>query len=189
MAEATVMDPFGSDGVTERAVAIARLRPVGRLVFRGRPAAIAAAGTAFGLALPEEACRAARTQGRAALWLGPDEWLLLMAQGEAESCSAALDQALAGLPRALVDIGHRQVAIEVAGREAATVINAGCPLDLDPAVFPVGMCTRTVFFKVEIVLWRLEPERFRIEVWRSFSAYVLGLLGEAAREFDGKTAA
>lgn len=185
MAEATIMDPFGGDGAAGRAVAITALPAVGRLVFRGRATAIAAAGTAFGVALPQEACRAARAGNRAALWLGPDEWLLLMAESEAEACAAALAEALAGLPHALVDIGHRQVAIEVAGREAASVLNAGCPLDLDLAAFPISMCTRTIFAKAEITLWRLAPERFRIEVWRSFSAYVLGLLGEAAREFDG----
>jgi len=45
------------------------------------------------------------------------------------------------------------------------------------------MCTRTVFAKAEIVLWRTAPDAFRIEVWRSFTDYVARLLGEAAREY------
>jgi sarcosine oxidase subunit gamma len=55
-------------------------------------------------------------------------------------------------------------------------------LDLDAAAFPVGMATRTLFAKTEIVLWRRESMRFHIEVWRSFAGYLHGLLGEAVRE-------
>jgi hypothetical protein len=73
--------------------------------------------------------------------------------------------------------------IEVKGAKAAEAINGFCPLDLDTQAFPVGMCTRTVFGKAEIVLWRTAPETFRIEVWRSFASYVLGCLEEAGREY------
>ena len=45
--------------------------------------------------------------------------------------------------------------------------------------FPVGMCTRTLFGKAEIVLWRMRADAWRIEVWRSFAPYVLGCLEEA----------
>ncbi|HEV2551617.1 MAG TPA: sarcosine oxidase subunit gamma family protein [Stellaceae bacterium] len=165
------------------AAAIVRLPRRGRFIFRGRADALKAAGVAYGVALPRQACRAAFAGSRAALWLGPDEWLLLLPEGEAENCAAALTRALAGLPHSLVDVGHRQVGLEIAGPPAATVLNAGCPLDLDGAVFPVGMCTRTVLGKAEIVLWRVAEQCFRIEVAQSFAAYVLGLLNEALREF------
>ena len=42
------------------------------------------------------------------------------------------------------------------------------------------MCTRTVFAKAEIVLWRRAEQRFHLEVARSFAAYVHELLGEIA---------
>jgi sarcosine oxidase subunit gamma len=67
------------------------------------------------------------------------------------------------------------------GPQAATLLSAGCPLDLDDSAFPVGMCTRTVLAKAEVVLWRTGAEAFRIEVWRSFVAYVSQFLAEAAR--------
>jgi sarcosine oxidase subunit gamma len=44
------------------------------------------------------------------------------------------------------------------------------------------MCTRTLFEKSEIVLWRTAPDTFHIEVWRSFAPYVTALLAEVARE-------
>jgi sarcosine oxidase, subunit gamma len=164
-------------------VALTALPPAARYILRGRPRAIHAAGAAFGAALPQQACHAVVMQhGRAALWLGPDEWLLLALPADGPALAASLDHVMAGLPHSLVDVSHRQVAIEVAGPEAAAVLNAGCPLDLDETAFPVSMCTRTVLAKAEIVLWRVAPELFRVEVWRSFADYVWLFLEEASRE-------
>jgi sarcosine oxidase subunit gamma len=62
------------------------------------------------------------------------------------------------------------------------LLAAQCPLPLDLAAFPVDMCTRTVFAKAEVVLWRTAPETFRLEVARSFARYVVDMLSEIARD-------
>ena len=80
-------------------------------------------------------------------------------------------------------MSHRNVGLTVTGALAADILSTGVMLDLDPAAFPVGMATRTLFVKAEIVLWRKGPQAFHIEVWRSFAPYLHGLMGEAAREF------
>ncbi len=168
---------------TQEAATVVRLPRLGRFIFRGRPEAVAAVGAAYGVVLPPQACRATLAGTRAALWLGPDEWLLLLPESEAETCATALSRALGGLPHSLVDVSHRHIGLEVAGPQAATALNAGCPIDLDGAVFPVGMCTRTLLGKAEIVLWRVGGQRFRIEVGQSFAAYAVGLLREVLHEF------
>ena len=78
-------------------------------------------------------------------------------------------------------MSHRQSALSVSGTHAATVLSAGCPLDLDISAFPVGMCTRTMLAKAEVVLWRTGAAAFRLEVARSFVAYVSEFLADAAR--------
>jgi sarcosine oxidase subunit gamma len=129
-----------------------------------------------------ETCRARTREAWAALWLGPDEQLLIGPEQDAARVAAAISGALQGIVHSLVDIGHRQGAIEVAGPAAAALINSECPLDLRLSAFPAGSCTRTVFAKAEIVLWRLDEQRFHVEAWRSFLPYVGGLLAEAERE-------
>jgi sarcosine oxidase subunit gamma len=153
-----------------------------RHVFRGRAAVIEKAGEAFGVALPRAACRAAAHGDRSALWLGPDEYLLLSPAGSGEALEMAFAEALGGAAYALVDVSHRQVGLTVAGPDAVALLNAECPLDLRPAAFPVGMCTRTLFGKAEIVLWRQAQSAFYLEYWRSFAAYVLELARLIASE-------
>ena len=160
------------------------LPPASRYILRGGPQVMTAAGAALGLTISQTACRAATNpaQGVAALWLGPDEQLLIAP--ETADLAATLQPALRDLPHSLVEVSHRQIALEVSGQNATAVLNAGCPLDLDLSAFPVGMCTRTVLTKAEIVLWRTDETVFHVEVWRSFASYVTELLAEVAREVD-----
>jgi sarcosine oxidase subunit gamma len=140
---------------------------------------MAAAGAALGLKISDIACRAASCGGRAALWLGPDEQLLLAPLADREHIAHQLSQSLSALPHSLVDVSHRQIALEVSGLRAQNVLNAGCPLDLHLDAFPVGACTRTVLGKCDIVLWRTGAATFHVEVWRSFADYASRFLAEA----------
>jgi len=152
-----------------------------RISVRAGAVAAATLGRALGILLGSVPGRAVTSRERAALWLGPDEWLVL---APAESGLAARASAsLGGLPASVVDISHRHAAIEVAGPHAAWCINAFNALDLDRRVFPVDGCTRTLFGKAEIVLWRTAWDVFRIEVARSFARYVWACLEEARQEF------
>jgi sarcosine oxidase subunit gamma len=154
-----------------------------RYILRGGPQVTTAAGGALGLTISQAACRSAQNGQYAALWLGPDEQLLLGPDGgDIPTIPATLTPALRDLSHSLVEVSHRQIALEISGSSATHLLNAGCPLDLDLSAFPVGMCTRTVLAKAEIVLWRTSENVFHVEVWRSFAAYVSQFLAEVARE-------
>lgn len=159
------------------------LPPAARFVIQGGPPVCAIASGIFGVALSENACRASLRGDRAALWLGPGEHLLLARAEDAGILLADLESALSGVAHSLVDVSHRQISLRLGGPDASAILNTGCPLDLDEAAFPVGMCTRTLLGKADIVLWRTGAAEFQLEVWRSFSDYVSRWLLEAASDF------
>lgn len=167
------------------------LAPAARWVLHADRQARSLAAPVWGAGFAETACRALVAGSRATLWLGPDEYLLLdfaagsHAEDEKRSIAGALEDSMAACPHALVDISHRQFGLEVSGSHACTILSGACPLDLDADAFPIGMCTRTVLAKADIVLWRTRADAFHLEVWRSFSGYVGALLAEIAREFYG----
>jgi sarcosine oxidase, subunit gamma len=161
--------------------AMAEAPPAARFILRGGEGARLAAGMAFGAEPPTRLGPAGEGVRRAALWLGPDEWLLIAEGADSAPLGETLESVLDGTAHSLVDVSHRQIGLIVSGPAAARVLNAGCPLDLDVKAFPVGMATRTLFDKAEIVLWRRAEATFHVEVWRSFAPYLAALLAEVAR--------
>jgi sarcosine oxidase subunit gamma len=151
-----------------------------RFVFRGDETARTLCSAAFGAELPGRLGSAGESGERAALWLGPDEWLLIADGADPAPLARELEAALGATAHSLVDVSHRQVRVVASGPAAARALSAGCPLDLDAAAFPPGMATRTLYDKAEIVLWR-RGDAFHIEVWRSFAPYLVAALTEAAR--------
>lgn len=179
------LSPLDGRQASGPGVTLVSAAPRRRLILRARGDTIAAAGTALGLELPTRPKTSARQGGVSALWLGPDEWLIVDEREAAESLAALdgpLAEALAAVSGiAVVDISHRNVGIVVDGPAAEAVVAAGCPQDIRPVSFPVGACSRTVLSKAEIVLWRTGEQRFEIECWRSFADYVWTFLAEASR--------
>ncbi|UIJ72784.1 sarcosine oxidase subunit gamma [Aurantimonas sp. HBX-1] len=165
----------------------AMLTPLGfrrRISLRAGVGAFDAVGAALGFALPTRPKSSAGGEGIAALWLGPDEWLLLddRAIPDEEGADGTISAALKAVPGiSVVDISHRNVGIAIEGPAAEAIVAAGCPQDLRLRSFPVGAASRTVLSKAEIVLWRTGEARFEIECWRSFADYVWTFLEEAAR--------
>lgn len=152
--------PFVVAGVT-----ISLAAPMNRYSVRAHSAQ--AVETVLNLKVPK---KIGATEGSIAC-LGPDEWLL-----RAEA-SAAVPTG-GGLPVAITDISERSICLIVEGPYASKVLMSGCPLDLDQ--FAVGRATRTIFETVEIIIIRDAENRFQVEVWRSFSAWLWTALTTAA---------
>lgn len=159
-------------------VTLLRMASQSRFVFRGEAVAAIRCGEAFGLVLPNLPCTTAAGNGKAALWLGPDEWLLVA--GEAQEMSS-LRASLNDVAHSLVDVSSREIGFEISGPASALLLNAAIALDLSGTEFPPGACSRTVFAKVGALLWRSEPDHFRLFVARSHADYAEALMAEAAR--------
>lgn len=148
-----------------------------RFVLRGDAAVAAKAGEVLGVGLPLAPHGVAEAGGRAALWLGPDEWLLLAVDGDLVDFAVGM----AGLPHSLVEVSDGYVALVLRGPGAARVLSAGCPLDLHLSAFPPGMATRTVLGRIGVTLWRRGAEEWRVELGRSLLGYARAFLTEASR--------
>jgi sarcosine oxidase subunit gamma len=149
-----------------------------RISLRARADGAKKLGKALGLTLPAKPNTSAAKDGITALWLGPDEWLLIGNEGH--EIGGRLAKA-SGILFSGVDISHRNTAIHIEGEKAEAALNSGCPRDLSLKDFPVGACARTILAKAEVVLLRETETRFRVECWRSFSDYVWNYLADAAK--------
>ena len=150
--------------------------PEAQWLLHCEPHDAASAAASLDIVLGTEMLRATASNGWHALHLAPDEWLLIGPLGALPGAAAVV--------HSLVDISERSLGFELVGADAADALNAACPLDLGDAAFPVGACTRTLFGKVMVVLWRTGAVSWRIDCGRSFQPYLIGLLELAVEDAD-----
>jgi sarcosine oxidase subunit gamma len=127
-----------------------------------------------GLHLPLRANTASIDPQRQLLWMGPDEWLLKVRDGQGDAVAAALRGALQGMHCAAVDVGHGNTTLTLQGPGAAGLLARGCPLDLHPRVFSVGAVAQSHIAKAGATLLCLAPGvHFELTVRRSFADYLV----------------
>lgn len=126
----------------------------------------------------------AKGQGYDLLWLGPDEWLARSVMPHSATKAAPLETALQtafkGLFASATDIGSGYTVLEIKGSRVRDVLARGCPLDLHPALFKVGQCAQSYYFKAPLTLLATADDTFELVIRRSFADYFVKILLDAA---------
>jgi sarcosine oxidase subunit gamma len=117
--------------------------------------------------------------GREALWLGPDEWLVVGPPGSAPAVAAELGRALDGEHHAVVDTSANRAVVELAGEGRFGLLTQGCGLDLHPRAWRPGSCAQTLLFRVPVLLQERD-QATRVFVRASFAAHLAGWLTAVA---------
>ncbi len=160
---------------------------LGHLNLRGAPgdpAFLNAVETVLGFGLPLEPNTVAEGHGLAALWLGPDEWLVLTPPGQEAGLAQALRDALDGQHVAITDVSGGQTVINIGGDHARDVLAKGCSLDLHPRVFGPGRCAQSLIGKAGAIIRQIDDSpSFELIVRRSFAEYLALWLEDAAMEY------
>lgn len=132
-----------------------------------------------GSSLPTEPNTVAGDASRAALWLGPDEWLVVGPSGS----EMALEEEFRAAGASVVDVSANRTTLELRGQRVRELLEFGCPIDLHPRVFGPGRCAQTLLARANALIWHVadEPEdTWRLLVRPSFAAYVAAWLADAA---------
>ena len=170
----------------ERAVALRELPFLAMVGIRVAPASPASAriGARLGAALPE-ACGQVASSGRhSALWLGPDEWLVV-SEAEPGELVAELRAALAGDHGAVVDVSANRTTLELSGPAARETLEKGCPADLHPRSFAPGRAVATTLGQVPVLFWQTGEGTYRVLPRSSFADHVARWLLDAVTEYAG----
>ena len=125
--------------------------------------------------LPLEPNTAWHDDHYAALWLGPDEWLILGPADAAGEIVTALETAFADVDRSVVDASANRVAIALTSEDRLDLLSHVCPLDLDPRVWSAGRCAQTMLGRAQAILLE-RAGTTPVLVRPSFADYVVNLL-------------
>ncbi|MBT9386448.1 sarcosine oxidase subunit gamma [Pseudooceanicola sp. CBS1P-1] len=168
------------DKKTAGGVTIEELPAEARFSLRVRDGERAAVAGALGLELTDTVGVMTSGSGRKALCLGPDEWVLSGAPGDAAAITAACAGVYDAAPHSLVEISEREIFIRASGPAVEALMATGVARDLS-RIGP-GQGARTVFDGTPVVLVREKTDSFRLNVWRSFAPHLLGHLFHVQKE-------
>lgn len=130
---------------------------------------------ASALGLPIEPNTVAVRNGREALWLGPDEWLIVSDPGTSDAVVVELEAALAAVHHSIVDVSANRTVVDLAGTNRHDLLSVACPIDLHPRSWGEGRCAQTVFGGAPVLLQERSAST-RVFVRPSFVSYVADLL-------------
>ena len=119
-----------------------------------------------------------------ALWMSPDELLLLTPYDEAGAAVGKLTDALSGVHHLAVDVSDARTMFKLEGDAAREVLAKGAPVDLARDQFSKGDLRRTRISHVAAAFWQSgeNPDVFEIICFRSYASYLWEWLEESSRE-------
>jgi sarcosine oxidase subunit gamma len=126
--------------------------------------------------LPLTPNRWTATAGMEALWLGPDEWLIVGGPGSALAVVLVLEAAFGGVHHSVVDVGANRAVVELAGDGRLDLLAQGCGIDLHPRAWRDGMCAQTLLARVPVILQE-RADATRVFVRPSFAGYLVDWFG------------
>lgn len=152
--------------------------------LRGDPADLlflSAVENATRITLPVAPNTVAASGELKALWLGPDEWLIVGPPGREAELVEFLHGELANQHAAVVDVSEARTVIVVAGPRARELLAKGTSLDLHPRVFGPGRCAQSGIARTNMILEQIdERPTFEVYVLNSFADYLWRWLELAA---------
>jgi sarcosine oxidase subunit gamma len=144
-----------------------------------------AVGLALDLQLPLQPNTVVRAGELTALWLGPDEWLLVGPPGSERELESRIRAAAGDGPVSVTDVSAQRTTLLVTGPRAHDLLAHGCALDLHPRAFGSGRCAQTTLGRTQVILVARDESRagFWVLVRSSFAGYLADWLLDAATEY------
>ncbi len=146
------------------------------------PAFRDAVATALGVDLPIKPCSWHQAGDVRAYWLGPNEWLLIVPDGEQSKLEQRLRDAVPDRP-SVTDVSGSLVHVNLSGEDAGKVLQKSSPYDFNPRNFPPGRCVQTVFAKAAALVAANADGSFDLAIRRSYADYLSRWIAAAAEEY------
>ncbi|MDJ0822213.1 MAG: sarcosine oxidase subunit gamma family protein [Paracoccaceae bacterium] len=116
-----------------------------------------------------------------ALWMSPDELMLLCPYDAANDVAAKLTTKLAKTHALVVNVSDARASFRLQGAGLREVIAKLAPVDMAPDQFGIGEVRRTRFAQAAAAFWLTDDETAQIFCFRSVAPYMFNLLSTVSR--------
>lgn len=140
----------------------------------------------LGTPLPAAPNRVREKGEISALWLSPDEWLLMTSEEDASRLMSTFKVMFSDKFFALTDVSDNRTMLELSGPDSWSVLSKAGTLDYHPRAWKRADCAQTLLGSAQAIVWMKKEGKnpiFNLLVRNSFADYLATLLIDAMQEF------
>ncbi len=186
MLEAQFQSPLGHRAEpSSTSIAMHEISSRGMIDLRGLSTDkkfMAAAKSVLGFDLPKTPRTSNAWGDVKALWLSPDQWLVLCPRDKTAALLESLNAALLKIYSLCVDVSDMRAIIRLTGEGVHEILMKGCSLDLLSDEYAPGTVRRVRFAEIAALINIVEDHTIELYVFVSYAEYAWEFLLKAARK-------
>ena len=168
-------------------IEIKEIKPVMKLIIRGKTKDfITTIGKNLNMLLPIEANTSTSGESLTALWLSPDEWLLVSNEIVSEDSNnyEVEDNLINNISKvnlgAVTDVSDQFVMINIKGSKVFDLFATGSPFNFNVFKSKKGSVVQTILSHIDVIIHLTEINNVNLLVRRSFSEHLHSWLNDSA---------
>ena len=166
---------------------IKEIKPIMKLIIRGKTKNfITAIGKNLNMILPTEANTSTSGEALTALWLSPDEWMLLSNKtvSEVNNTYDVEDNLINNISKvnlgAITDVSDQFVMINIKGSKVFDLFATGSPFNFNEFKNKKGSVVQTILSHIDVIIYLIGINEVNLLVRRSFSEHLYSWINDSA---------
>ena len=163
------------------------IKPVMKLIIRGKTKNfITAIGKNLNMILPTEANTSTSGEALTALWLSPDEWMLVSNKVVSEDTNTyeVEDNLINNISKvnlgAVTDVSDQFVMLNIKGNKVFDLFATGSPFNFNEFKDKKGSVVQTILSHIDVIIHLTEINEVNLLVRRSFSEHLYSWINDSA---------
>ena len=163
------------------------IKPVMKLIIRGKTKDfITTIGKNLNMILPAEANTSTSGQALTALWLSPDEWMLVSNKTLSEDTNTyeVEDNLIKNISKvnlgAVTNVSDQFVMINIKGNKVFDLFATGSPFNFNQFKDKKGSVVQTILNQIDVIIHLIEINEVNLLVRRSFSEHLYSWINDSA---------
>ena len=178
---------LSKDELNHNGLSIREISPIMKLNLRGKKREFfTTVGKNLNMILPTEANTSTTSDKLTAIWLSPDEWMIVSNElVNKENDKYELNEILFNSISktnlgAVIDVTDQFVQLELKGKNIYEIFSAGCPFNFNEFKEKKGSTTQTVLNHIDVILHHKEENVVNLFVRRSFAEHLWSWIEDSA---------
>ncbi len=173
--------------INQESISVKEISPVMKINLRGKKREfLTNIGKNLNMILPTEANTSTTSDKLTAIWLSPDEWMIVSNEPASKDTNKyklhemlfnSISKTNLG---AVIDITDQFVQLELKGENIYEIFSAGCPFNFNEFKEKKGSTTQTVLNHVDVILHHKDENIVNLFVRRSFAEHLWTWIDDSA---------